>query len=1069
VTTFIRNQTGGRDSRASASFARSAGASSSVPLLDRALADLTARWERGEDPRAEEYFGRLGPGPPGEQVELIYREFRLAEDAGLSPEPTAFLTRFPEHGEALGRLFGVHDALNLSGSVRWAGAWIDPPFPVLGDEVGPYRLVGELGRGAFAHVFLAEQTDLDDRLVVVKISTKITPEPRLLARARHPHIVELLWHGEVDDGAFQVICMPFLGGASLTSVMAARRERGARPASGRDLLDDLDRASAAGYPPPRSGRPARELMAGLSFPRASAWVVARLAEALDHAYAKGVLHGDVKPSNVLLTADGYPMLLDFNLAVGWRPHAGRREAPEDVGGTLAYMAPERLSAVADPGGTLRPTASDRHRADIYSLGVVLLEVLTGRAPAAPGGKPQSLQELASAYVSSRRQEGGVLTRSAAASLPGGLRAILVRCLAPEPADRYARASELAEDLDLWRTDRALAYADEPPLSLGVVRLARRHRLILAAAVAGLAVAGAISAFAFRSAREASRAQASEFYARVLRGGGPGAFLARQPGSGEVKAVDDPAEIAKLNLDRYGVLDPGVDWRGRDNYRALPATERAELEAWMLEQALRFAHALGARPEAPGDWRRALLCLDRVATDPPLATLSLQASVLRRKLDLRDPPYAGGRSAAPTPPQWVEDYLLGVSAELREDAPAAAAHYETVLKQCPRSFWTNYRAAAVASRRGTDASAEANDPKSPLEGLKAEIRARRYFEDAARYLGECLARSPDNITLHRLLAGCRHGQGEYLEAAEEYDKVLRSGPGHAETYLLNSIVRLRLGQVADSQKDLARYEALTLGRARGTPAATALDLTPTDRLDSDFGGAYLGLGARPATAHDPDEFGVRMTLAYQHSQAGHHELALKEFDYALALKPHELRSRYGRAQQRARLKLDDAGDDFVRVTEHPRVELLVKSHPATVYAFPRAVSALLRRGLNDRAVQTAEKGVELTAAMSWAHFDARLALARALATVARTQPNRRGAAVEQLEQLRQIAPKKFQAAYANDSAFAELRVELGPEPFGALPAYVSGVDRSAPGIASTPPAQESREPVPPPGPAPSTVR
>ncbi len=133
-----------------------------------------------------------------------------------------------------------------------------------------------------------------------------------------------------------------------------------------------------------------------------AWVVARLAEALDHAFSRDVAHGDIKPSNILLSADGNPMLLDFNLARDGSP-AGSSWSDNDPGGTLAYMAPERLRklATADPTGdgsrsgrsfsdsdvhsNTSPTqASDLldrgpHLADIYALGMVLLETLTARA------------------------------------------------------------------------------------------------------------------------------------------------------------------------------------------------------------------------------------------------------------------------------------------------------------------------------------------------------------------------------------------------------------------------------------------------------------------------------------------------------------------------------------------------------------------------------------------------------------------------------------------------------------------------------------------------------------------
>ncbi|MEJ7638015.1 MAG: phosphotransferase [Singulisphaera sp.] len=123
--------------------------------------------------------------------------------------------------------------------------------------------------------------------------------------------------------------MPFLGGATLADVLAERR-RSERPADvRRDLLRNLDRASDPAYPVAGLARPAREILSGLSHAKALAWIVAQLAEALDYAHHRGVTHGDIKPANILLTADGHPMLFDFNLAVDWRATDGPRTG--DVG------------------------------------------------------------------------------------------------------------------------------------------------------------------------------------------------------------------------------------------------------------------------------------------------------------------------------------------------------------------------------------------------------------------------------------------------------------------------------------------------------------------------------------------------------------------------------------------------------------------------------------------------------------------------------------------------------------------------------------------------------------------
>ncbi len=229
-----------------------------------------------------------------------------------------------------------------------------------------------------------------------------------------------------------------------------------------------------------------------------AWITARLADALDHAQCRDVIHGDVKPSNILLTADGNPMLLDFNLARKWS--FDKTNGPlEDQGGTLDYMAPERLASLASLGSTaldswrsgeVEPSeGDDPHRADIYSLGIVLLEALTAVSPAevmrdrdAPARAAQTLRDLAAEYCSFRERGALAVIRAfesaAAQTIPPALRTILESCLAVRPAARYRRALELAEDLDRWRADLPLAYAAEPFWSQTLPRCVRRSKKLI---------------------------------------------------------------------------------------------------------------------------------------------------------------------------------------------------------------------------------------------------------------------------------------------------------------------------------------------------------------------------------------------------------------------------------------------------------------------------------------------------------------------------------------------------------------------------------------------------------------
>ncbi len=230
------------------------------------LDELTSDWERGERPQLETYLERLSPVDCEGAVALIYRHFCLVEAAGGNPDPEVYQERFPRYQDALKRLLRLHAECPPSLLERWVDAnSVRVEMPEVGDSIGPYSFRRELGRGSFARVFLAEQTDLENRLVVVKVSTRATREPWLLARVRHAHIVEIVSHATVDDGAFQLICMPFWGGATLAAVLAAGQERRHRPVLGRDLLTDLDGVAAPEYParPSDRGRPARSIRADL--------------------------------------------------------------------------------------------------------------------------------------------------------------------------------------------------------------------------------------------------------------------------------------------------------------------------------------------------------------------------------------------------------------------------------------------------------------------------------------------------------------------------------------------------------------------------------------------------------------------------------------------------------------------------------------------------------------------------------------------------------------------------------------------------------------------------------------
>ena len=272
-------------------------------------------------------------------------------------------------------------------------------LPEVGDKFLDFRLVCLLGKGSFGKVYLARQGDLADRPMVLKVTADRHDESQTLAQLRHDAIVPV--YSSHAAGKLRAVCMPYLGSVTLRDVVNDLKEKGSLPGSGRGLVSSLTNSSVRkrsessaalqGSDPAAAGSDSAEvveapgkkvkaaqtlgMLGGLSYVGAVVWMAARLAEGLAHAHEQGILHRDMKPANILLTDDGKPMLLDFNLAADLkRSIKDPKGESTTLGGTLAYMAPEHLEAFQ--GGDRQVNA----RSDIYSFGIIMFEMLTGRPP-----------------------------------------------------------------------------------------------------------------------------------------------------------------------------------------------------------------------------------------------------------------------------------------------------------------------------------------------------------------------------------------------------------------------------------------------------------------------------------------------------------------------------------------------------------------------------------------------------------------------------------------------------------------------------------------------------------------
>jgi eukaryotic-like serine/threonine-protein kinase len=260
-----------------------------------------------------------------------------------------------------------------------------------------YEILGEVGCGGMAVVYQARQVMLN-RLVALKVMksgpwtsagerARFQREAEAIARLQHPNIVQVFEVGE-HEGQFYVV-VEFITGGSLSSKLAGTPQE----------------------------------------PRAAAQLLETVARAIGYAHQQGIIHRDLKPANVLLTADGAPKVADFGLAkVLDEPAAGQTQSGQILG-TPSYMAPEQAQGQCAQIGAAT---------DIYALGAVLYELLTGRPPFRAATSFDTMMQVV--------HEEPVPPRRLQSKIPGELETICLRCLEKAPERRYATAAAMADDL-----------------------------------------------------------------------------------------------------------------------------------------------------------------------------------------------------------------------------------------------------------------------------------------------------------------------------------------------------------------------------------------------------------------------------------------------------------------------------------------------------------------------------------------------------------------------------------------------------------------------------------------------
>jgi hypothetical protein len=270
------------------------------------------------------------------QVDEVYAEYCRRCHAGEEIDPDAFCAQHSHLKSTLAPLLEAHHWLKQNPQLVEA---LPPRWPEAGEDLLDLHIIGELGRGGFARVYLATQPALGHRPVAVKLSRGGAAEAQTLGRISHANIVPVYSVQEDPLSGLTAVCMPYLGSATLCDVIDRCGTSAMKPdAPATAILDavvdhiPVGEANAARQPPP-------QLQTG-TYIDGVLWIGAQLADALRFIHERGICHHDLKPSNVLMTPDGRPMLLDFNLCADQHAANPRR------GGTLPYMSPEQLRGPA---------------------------------------------------------------------------------------------------------------------------------------------------------------------------------------------------------------------------------------------------------------------------------------------------------------------------------------------------------------------------------------------------------------------------------------------------------------------------------------------------------------------------------------------------------------------------------------------------------------------------------------------------------------------------------------------------------------------------------------------------
>lgn len=839
--------------------------------------DLELSWQRGARLTLDNYRSRFADvlADSHRLQALAFEEYRMRRQAGDAVTPEEYRDRYgidttdwpTARRSDSGRLVEFDERMpapngHERSASRFSGRELDVSDVADVQRAFPnFMVVEELGRGSFGCVFLARDRALANRMIALKVSQGASVEPERLAQLQHANIVPI--YSVHQTAGLQAVCMPYLGRCTVADILGRLRRQSVTPQSGIDLLSTIvarDDSTVAVVPDQQSSHPSkladhdgrigivpsiRDHLERSTYVDAVVWMGAQMAAGLAHAHERGILHRDLKPANVLLADDGRPMLLDFNLSDRMRAPTERAAL---VGGTLPYMAPEHLEALETGVGI-------DARSDVYALGVVLFELLTRRLPfeADCSGKAHA------ASLAAQRRDAAPSARKLNPWIPRSVDAILARCLAARPADRYQSAEEMREDLERHLANQPLKYASDRHILERIAKWSRRHpRLSSAVSLGSLAtliIAGVVAAWIVREHRVALIETRSNYQAFVDAVPSVQAPLS-VPGV-DAEALDNGIRAGLGQLDRFDVQGD-ADWRSGPAYALLAPHEQSDVDGRLVITLYLLASAHQRRAVA------AVTSKDRESALQQASTFNASAIEISERR---------------------ATHLHGAVDRQRQELTAELSG----------------KTAAASTDR------ELQSPTSDAELEAIELLAKGRHGEALPRLIEWRDRSPNDVSAWLLLGNAYAGIGNPSEAEECYTVGVVQRPEFAYSYFLRGLARYELHKYQGAVDDF--NTVLKLG---GCPTAARINRALALYGANDLDGALADLDSVLELPGAPTR--LYFIRAQVRQGLGDATGAMRDFQQGLRETPQDATSWLVRGMAALRSNPDRALADFRRAHE-----------------------------------------------------------------------------------------------------------------------------------------------------------